>query len=100
MRRRIGVLLLVLVGFCVLSGCSQFSTKPPLIPGSITITDESFEKAYVLRTRGEPTIVQMDYDHADYYLELWFYPLQSSVVMFIIEGDKYRVQTYHYGVVK
>ena len=97
MRQMVAVAVLL---FVFVSGCSQFSTQPPDIPRILNITNEQFEQAYMLRMRGTPTTIRMDYDHADYYLELWFYPEQNAVVMFIIEGDKYRVQTYHYGVVR
>lgn len=101
MRRRIGIILLVLVGLVgmvVMFGCSQFSTKPPDIPRVIKITDESFEQAYVLRTMGTPTTIELDYRASEWYIEMWDYPSQGVMVMFVVEGERYKVKTYRYGV--
>ncbi len=100
MKYRISILLLVVVSLLGLSGCSQFSTQPPEIPRTINITDEQFEKQYVLRTRGIPTTIELDYRASDYYIEVWDYPGQHVMVMFVVTGDRYKVKTCHYRGMK
>ncbi len=94
-RMMIRMMMFVLISIFVF-GCSQFSTQPPPIPRSITIVDEGFEADYVLKMYGKPNVVVLDDNSADYTIELWFYPSHEAVVMFVIEGEHYRMRTYHY----
>jgi hypothetical protein len=91
------VLCVIVVMEAILLGCAGFSTRPPEVPPRITITDEGFERDYVLRTLGTPASVDLSELGSDYWMELWFYPERELVVVFFISKEKCEAKTYHYG---